>query len=53
MTKFEFLAVLRSIDFALEKGTKEEVRKLIAAMIQDAEGNKKSAKESIKESAKE
>ena len=42
MTKFEFLAVLRSIDFALEKGTTEEVRKLVAAMIRDAEGDKQS-----------
>ena len=43
MTKFEFLAVLRSIDFALERGTNEEVRELIAAMIRDAEGDKKSS----------
>ena len=44
MTKFEFLAVLRSIDFALEKGTKEEVRELVAAMIHDAEGDRSSDK---------
>ena len=40
MTKLEYLAVLRSLDLAIEKGTKEDVEKLIKTLIRDAEGDK-------------
>ena len=40
MTKFEYLAVLRSMDLAIKKGTKEDVQELIKTLISDAEGNK-------------
>ena len=44
MTRFEYLAVLRSMDLALKNGTKEDVEKLIAALIRDAEIDPKSKK---------
>ena len=42
MTKFEYLAVLRSMDLAIKKGTKEDVERLIERLIRDAEGDGKS-----------
>jgi len=45
MTRFEYLAVLRSLDLAIEKGTKEDVQELIKKLISDAEGKKESNKE--------
>jgi hypothetical protein len=48
MTRFEFLAVLRSIDKVADLGTKEDVQKLIKEMISDAEG-KSSDKNTTKE----
>jgi len=42
MTRFEYLAVLRSMDLALKLGTKEDAQALIKELIADAEGNKSS-----------
>ena len=41
MTKFEFLAVLKSMRLAINKGTKEDVEQLIEELIRDAENDKK------------
>ena len=41
MTRFEYLAVLRSMDLAIKNGTKEDVEHLIQVLIKDAEGDKK------------
>ena len=40
MTKFELLTVLKSMELALEKGTKEDVQKLLRELIRSAEGEK-------------
>ena len=40
MTKFELLTVLRSLDLAIKKGTKDDVEKLIEQLIRDAESGK-------------
>ena len=40
MTKSELLMVLRSMDLAIKKGTKEDVEKLIEKLIRDAESSK-------------
>ena len=40
MTRFEYLAVLRSMKLALDKGTKEDAQSLIEELISDAEGKK-------------
>ena len=45
MTKFEYLAVLRSMELAIQKGTKDDIEKLIQKLINDAESDKKSSKE--------
>ena len=39
MTKFEYLAVLRSMELAIQKGTKDDIEKLIQHLIRDAEGD--------------
>ena len=38
MDKLELLTVLRSVDLALELGSKEQVQKLVKQLIADAEG---------------
>jgi len=40
MTKFEYLAVLRSMRLAVKMGTKETVEELLDELIADAEGSK-------------
>ena len=47
MNRFEFLAILRSIDKVAKLGTKEDVQELIKDMIADAEG--KSVKKKTEE----
>ena len=37
MTKMELLTVLKSLELAIEKGTKEDVQKLIKSLISEAE----------------
>ena len=49
MTKFEYLAVLRSMKLAIKKGTKEDVESLVDELISDAEGEKKIVKKVTKE----
>ena len=39
MTKFELLTVLKSMELAIEKGTKEDVQKLLRELIRSAEGD--------------
>ena len=39
MTRFEFLAVLRSIKKVTKLGTKDDVEELLDDMIADAEGS--------------
>ena len=39
MTKFELLTVLKSMELALEKGSKEDVQKLLKELIRNAEGD--------------
>ena len=42
MTKFELLTVLKSMELAIEKGTKEDVQKLLKDLIRAAESDKRS-----------
>ena len=44
MQKLELLTVLRSIDLALEKGSKEDVQQLVKTLINDATGETKPEK---------
>jgi len=39
MTKFELLTVLKSMELALDKGSKEDVQKLLKELIRNAEGD--------------
>ena len=41
MTKFELLTVLKSMELAIEKGTKDDVQKLLKDLIRAAESDKK------------
>ena len=41
MTRLELLTVLKSLDLAMEKGTKEDVQKLLKELIRDAESDKR------------
>jgi len=41
MTKFELLTVLKSMELAIEKGTKEDVQKLLRELIKAAESDKR------------
>ena len=41
MTRFEYLAVLRSIKLALKKGDKADIEELVDSLINDAGGNDK------------
>ena len=41
MTKFELLNVLKSMELAIEKGTKEDVQKLLKELIHAAENDRK------------
>jgi len=41
MTKLEYLAVLRSMELAIDLGSKDDVQKLIKQLIADAEGTRK------------
>jgi len=47
MTRFEYLAVLRSMDTVADLGTKEDIQKLIKKLIADAEVDK--TKKNVKE----
>ena len=40
MTRLELLTVLKSLDLAIEKGTKEDAQKLIKSLIVEAEKDK-------------
>ena len=46
MTKLELLTVLRSIDLALDKGSKDDVQVLVKSLIKDATGESKSDEQS-------
>ena len=41
MTKSELLVVLRSLDLAIKKGTKEDVEELMEKLIRDVEDDRK------------